>query len=339
MRLKVSNSSNYPYYNQYNRLVNDAPNEENFPILTGRRPNFNEQSALQNALIAAIEDDYQLVKSGESDSYANYAKHFLLENFLTLDPVGVELRGTSHGQDTIGPAKERHNFEYYLVPTELSLLLAYDLIINNYKSSDFGGSYIEGITPIEDYKIRDSLAQTPFKAQMALGRYTHRFFVANNQANMAKGVRSWAGFPTGLIMPNYKTDYYGTSGANGDTEVADMTIYPDNSKTWMEMFASAQGEETLEGYPNQDNEQNIWYLIDNEGFWHDNNGYWPINAPTIYLFYLYRDIFDENANETYPNINTELFHYLFDIYLEDIKELEKLLNKDLSIWKTNHEKK
>src|SRR5690606_39943434 len=73
------------------------------------------------------------------------ARMRMLDNELYLDPVGDE---DSHNLSN--PARELNTHGYYFVRTPLSVALAYDLLIDQYRYP----KYPDGFTAIEDYKIR-----------------------------------------------------------------------------------------------------------------------------------------------------------------------------------------
>jgi hypothetical protein len=194
--------------------------------------------ALQNALVAMLRG-WNTNADGKSKTSALYAKQMLLESERNIDPVGFEI---NHSNRCL-PTRELFYRGYYDVDVTFSLAFAYDLLIANFKSTQFpsGG----GITNIEDYFIRDQLAGCAFEAMMQEGNYTSQEYLNTGMWGTARNI---GGMVVALAMPSYSTPYYGTSGVDGNTTVYPYTPFPNTPLTWKKVFID--NDAPLVGYPN-----------------------------------------------------------------------------------------
>jgi hypothetical protein len=212
---------------------------------------------LEHAFVALMEsNDFT---GGYSKSFAETAKHMLLEHPRTLDPVGFELPHTFSGI----PAKELHYRGYYDVNQIIGSAFAYDILIANYRSDQ----HSTGITPIEDLLIRDHLASFSYECLLWQGGYTGMF------PGMWGTSRLIGAILNTITMPNYSTRYYGTSGfKNKNTETA-HSPYPDTPLTWSEVFIL---EEHLQkdDYPNLKYTNTIENMFTEEGYFRDRIPYY-----------------------------------------------------------------
>ncbi len=185
------------------------------------------------------------------------ARMRMLDNELNLDPVGDE---DSH--NTSNPARELNTHGYYFVRTPLSVALAYDLLIDQYRYP----KYPDGFTAIEDYKIRDNLGMFGLSTmQRKLAGWPNREPAPSNRgSDMWITAREIALMIVAMVMPEYDTPYYGTSGAAGQPGRHTWAPYPDLPLTWWE---SVNSEELGAGY---------YHLVTNEPEprWRDRPSYW-----------------------------------------------------------------
>jgi hypothetical protein len=188
----------------------------------GLRGTGDRYSSLQNALFAVMEG-YDAKLSGHLP-FAQYAKRFLLDTVRTLDPTGIM---EAEGGSIPNPGQELNNEGYYEINNAISDALAYDLIISKYRTP----TYADGITPIEDFRIRDVLARASVEAFMHMGLYT-TYASANSRNGMSGAAAEFGALITALAMPSYSTPYYGTSGFDGNTTTYPWTPYPDHGATW-----------------------------------------------------------------------------------------------------------
>ncbi len=225
--------------------------------------------AFENAFVAEILGWDAKMSVDAPKTYAQYAKEMLLDNVLNLDGVGLEL----NSNQLPAPITDNRGAGYYVVNNVFSMAAGYDIIAAHYRSDQ----HANGITPIEDYFIRDQMAG---------------FCVRNLQGYAKNGPELWntamsAGvMMIGLAMPDYDTVYFGTSGYNGTTlATKPWTPYPNFPETWKAIFTDV----TVPGhaYPDRayafgpDRPDEAYKLLGNSGgqygFWYGPNlGYWNL---------------------------------------------------------------
>lgn len=202
---------------------------------TGKRIRYGK-FAIGNAFAAKVRG-WTTNANGKSKTHALYAKQMLMESERTIDPVGFEI---NHSLRAI-PTRELFYRGYYDMDVTFSLAFAYDLLIANFRANQHAG----GITPIEDYFIRDSLAACAFEAMMQEGHYSGQEFPDTGMWGTARNI---GGLLVAMAMPSYSTPYYGTSGFDGNTTVYPWTPFPDTPLTWKKVFLD--NDAALSGYPN-----------------------------------------------------------------------------------------
>jgi hypothetical protein len=198
-------------------------------------------AAITYAFIAAVEG-WDYVVPGTAKSYALYAKEMLLENVLNLDPLWF---GDEPG--TPNPSHELLFRGYYDVRRVMSAALAYDLLIAHFRADQHSG----GITPIEDYKIRDMLAKWNIMAMMEVGRFGYYGHKTGAQGMWATA-RGYGALINAVVMPSYDTPYFGTSGFDDKAATHPWTPYRDYPKSWKNVFFSPSetSPDELVGFPN-----------------------------------------------------------------------------------------
>lgn len=190
----------------------------------------NKEAPLINALVAVVEG------LNQAEPFASYAKQMILENEFLYDPIGYEL-------DQNFSAQPGDNFScgYYKSRPLIASALAYDLLITQYRQPEFPN----GFTPIEDLKIRDTMAGFNVTALMWRGGYTwaHQYL---GMWGTARGVGALVG---ALAMPSYNTPYRGTSGFDGTPATVTSVPFPDQAATWKELLYDCNVPKLP--YPNQ----------------------------------------------------------------------------------------
>lgn len=191
-------------------------------------------SSLRNAFVAKVEG-FSYTHPSSPKSFGRYAIEMLLDNARTIDPLGFEM---SHTADAI-PSRELHRIGYYdCVPSEESIF-AYDLIAANFRSDQVAG----GLTPIEDFFIRDVLAGFVYEAMQ---------WSADNciigEPQMWGGARMATAAYMAMIMPEYSTPYYGTSGFGTVQTTYPLCPYQDDQYTWKQ--ALFDDTATRKSFPN-----------------------------------------------------------------------------------------
>jgi len=286
------------------------------------------ETALMNAFIAAVEGlDY--INSGSPKSHAAYAKEMLLENVLNLDPLWF-----GDHTSTPDPSHEILYRGYYDVMPVISNALAYDLLIGSYRQDLING----GITPIEDYKIRDSLAKWNIITMMHVGLFG-RYGAQTNSLGMWPQARGYGVLINAIAMPTYNTPYYGTSGFDGSIATYEWTPFKDYPRTWKDVYFDpvATTPQEIHEFPNQAQPADIasggdyrghlivtesengnianGYVI-SEGDWLDRPVYLGLYGMPLTIF---ANILKITQNKAYPHIE-KLFKKVADGTCIGVKE-------------------
>lgn len=163
---------------------------------------------------------------GLADSlpHARAAKAMLLENELSIDPVGYEL---DMNFMCVPSHTARTNLGYYKGRGYVALAHAYDLLIMDYRAPRHAG----GFTPIEDLKVRDLLASF-----ILLSLHDRQGQLCHLGMGISMVSRSIASLVGAMAMPSYDTPYYGTSGFDGTAASHAWVPFPDQQATWKELF-------------------------------------------------------------------------------------------------------
>ncbi len=215
--------------------------------MVGKRVTWGGFAILLNSVVVAFEGAESV------PAHANAAKQTVLESALTIDPVGYEL----YDVGTPVPCRERFYRGYYDFHKTLPVALSYDLLIKHYRSDQHEG----GITPIEDYKLRDLIASNVMLEMMGLGGWdlikgSGVGPTTNPGHGMWDSAREMGAAIAALSIPHYDTPYLGTSGFGGvQTEATHpWTPYPDYPKSWKDVFynytSKVNDGAMLNGYPN-----------------------------------------------------------------------------------------
>jgi hypothetical protein len=213
-------------------------------IFNGARIGLTGSQALANAFVAYINGmNYQ------NEDFARKGKKFLLDSIFMSNLIGQE--------DPInnGPAPYLHYYQNIGSGKEAMFnTLAYDLLIGEYKTSN---GYVNGFTPIEDYRVRDSLA---YYSKTTIQLVNERSRQCQNDVPSMEcspgelhiGASSEIGTAIiSLTMPKYDSIYYGTSGAPPDSLTAThaWTPYPNYPNDWWDIATNEYP--TLYGNPEQ----------------------------------------------------------------------------------------
>jgi hypothetical protein len=190
----------------------------------------------------------------------------MLDNFLNLDPVGFE-----HHHHLNSPTREINYQGYYGMTVPFSVALSYDWLIKEMRT----GNTQYGLTAVEDYKIRDNLAMF---ACLTLQRQAdpYSFTIDSNGFDDGMWSTAWlaAAQVVSMVMPNYESELYGTSGAPKGQHGALHTWapYPDHPMTWWD--ACADRNATIYGYPNMARRSGYWGLLDENLTFNSRPAYW-----------------------------------------------------------------
>jgi hypothetical protein len=181
-----------------------------------------------NCALVAHEDGLSATRAGSGKTYAEFAKILTMQNFMRYEPVGLECDANG-GQLPNRDIKDRGYYPVGVRGHFIEAILAYDLLIDIYKSTD----HADGITPIEDFYLRDCFARWQVFNSCELGDYHYGL---NPSTNMWERCQFIAAQLITLAMPKYSTPYYGTSGMDGNTAVYTGIPFPDVGLTWKSMF-------------------------------------------------------------------------------------------------------
>ena len=188
-------------------------------------PHRNNQSG-HNAILAKYLGWTAYASGAPSNkTYAAYAKEILLESPLAQHPVGFE---TSFWASMSIPAADTIYRGYWDSKFAFSAATAYDVLMGGFRSDQVTG----GITPIEDYYIRDMLASWVHLSTLV----TSGVVYTGEGSGMWTVCRAIGSTMIACVMPNYSTNYYGTSGLDGDTKVYQWAPFQTANYTWKDYF-------------------------------------------------------------------------------------------------------
>ncbi len=227
--------------------------------------NVFDNAAFPNALVAKV-DGFNSTPSNDSTTFAQYAKLALFECAASIDPVGAELN--TEGKPI--PAREIIYRGYYDINTIIDAAAAYDVLIGGYRRDQ---GFSSGITPIEDYYIRDTLASwTAFSILFDTAGYEALQWDTRNKGGMWDTARKVSALMIACMMPSYSTEYYGTSGLDGNTTTYLWAPYRDVGYTWKQILID--NDLPITGFPNVHKRLGIEdYLISDDGHFIDRRGY------------------------------------------------------------------
>lgn len=192
-----------------------------FDSISGKGLRFDSSRstrAFANALVSVVEG------LNEKETFANYAKKMLLENELSIDPVGYEL---DMNFMCVPSHRERTHLGYYTARPCIAMAHAYQLLKHTYRRPAFPN----GLTAIEDLKVRDQLA-----SYVLLSLHDRQGQLYHPGMGISMVSRQVASLVCAMAMPSYDTPYYGTSGFDGTPAQAAGLPFPDQKATWKELF-------------------------------------------------------------------------------------------------------
>lgn len=245
--------------------------------------------ALMNAVTAKIMG-VNAKQAGRTKSYSLYAKQMLLENLRNIDNVGFEM---NHSQMTL-PTREITYRGYYDVGPTLVMAYAYDLLISFFKASP---ETPDGITPIEDYFIRDALANNIVECLMFSGSFQGDT-VLFDRGGMWDVARKCGAVVGMFAIPSYSTPYYGTNGLQGSSTGYTHTPFLGQALTWKQALIDTNTPMT--GYPNLANRLGIdEYNCTADGTFTDRVVYAGLNG---YVYYHVLNVFKSHyPQKTFPH--------------------------------------
>jgi len=209
-------------------------------------------TSLNNAFVAAVEG----VKN--KPELAALAKNRLLR-IARLEAVGFE-----SGVSSATPSKDYLNELGQTLQLYADAGVAYDLLASVYRSSDDPA----GMTPIEEIWIRDGLAEIAKTMLQFRGNWS--FISGGGDVHWAHGYELALAI-IAAAMPTYNADYFGASGADGQTRnVAEengkfWNPFPDQGVTWWQ--AANDSQIPTPGHPNVRAPFRAEFLLSDSGWW------------------------------------------------------------------------
>lgn len=173
----------------------------------GRSSAFTRNPAFANAIISQAEGLWNTTVSGDTLTYGEYVKEMVLgQLWARAEPIGIETT-VSSGPN---PSTQLNGPGYSYGYETLDAAIAYDLMAAHYRSDQFAG----GMTPIEDYFIRDTLWSyaTYYLGSLSRGLATPGLWTPP---------RITGALFIAACLSEYSTPYYGTSGYG-----TVQTVYP-----------------------------------------------------------------------------------------------------------------
>lgn len=231
----------------------------------------SEQPVFKNAFVA-LKEGFTYIPSGSTRSVGTYAIEMIQQSPRNIWPIGFE----SNHKSAPTPSMDIIYIGYYDCMNPLEEVMAYDLIVANFRSDQVTG----GLTPVQDYYVRDNIASFAYEGMQTAGRYT------DAQPGHWGGSRMLVGCVAGIIMHEYSTPYYGTSGFGTVQTTYPTCPFPDVAYTWKDamyeedtpktafpnlMYCITYGETTGSIFTIQ-GEVFGGHAYD-EGFWTDKQGY------------------------------------------------------------------
>lgn len=238
-----------PYYNTYNLLRVNADNSGQSYWgsygYQGKRYNGGATQmgnghpnsyALKNAFVAKIEG-WSYTRSGAAMSHGLYAIQMMLDQPSVIDPIGWELQPSSDSM----PSRDINFIGYYdcIAPNEA--IFAYDIIAANFRSDQVSG----GLTPIDDYFVRDIFAREAYKAMMWSSDQLGGGSLAPGMWGSAHYFKATS---IAMIMPEYSSPVYGTSGFGSVQTTYVKCPYETDQYTWKQALFDETA--TVGVYPN-----------------------------------------------------------------------------------------
>lgn len=217
-----------------------------------------------NAMLAYLEG-VDSKPTARNKTYGEYAKEMLLGNYRAVDMIGWD----GNWSQTTQPTRE-YMYRGYRDCSEMrGHAWAYDMMIACYRSD----IHANGITPIEDYFLRDTIACDIHEWMMQMGAWMSWSPPGFDQGGMWDVCRKQVCAISIFALRTYSTEYYGTCGLDGNTQVFFDAPFPGQAITWKEAYLNKTTP--LLGFPNQAHRLGIVPQNCNlEGHFTDSVSYW-----------------------------------------------------------------
>lgn len=194
-------------------------------------------AALRNAFVAKVEG-FTYTKSGGAMSHGEYAIDMLLDQPALVDMLGWELQPSGD----VMPSRDLNLIGYYDSVPAVEAIFAYDIIVANFRDNQVTG----GITAIDDYFVRDVFGKQAYKsmlwsADMVGGGGGYK-------PGMWGGAHYMEAISIGIIMREYTSPVFGTSGFGTVQTTYPLCPYETDELTWKE--ALFDETTTTSAFPN-----------------------------------------------------------------------------------------
>lgn len=218
--------------------------------------------ASTNAFLARL-SGWNATLGGSTKTFAQYAKEMTIEQAWTTPNLGFEL-----SMADVPMASAELNYRgYWDVDYIYGPIIAYDILMSGYRSDQ----HPSGITPVEDYFVRDTFANYVHYCSLWLGGHQ-----ALGDPAMWGTARNVGATLVASAMPTYSTPYFGTCGLDGNTGTYQWASFPSTGYTWNQLYLQATYPTGL--YPNYPVYYYGWTgsavsLIDSNANWIDRYDY------------------------------------------------------------------
>lgn len=230
-----------------------------------------DNCAFKNALVARVYGMTYPSTVNPTKTYAEFAKMAILSSALKMDPVGI----TCYSAGPSLPCRELIYRGYNDVKPFFEAMAAYDVIAGYFREDQ---GYAAGLTPIEDYFIRDQHARWVHRSATSAAGYGGAVFLFDRGGMWDTAPEVGSAMACG-IMPKYSTRYYGTSGQDGVTTATfNDVVYPTLNHTWFaQTFRENVAETPLQTYPGLSSflglDRYMFELSGGDYKWHDRTSY------------------------------------------------------------------
>ncbi len=223
----LERSKRAPYATYYKNYTtrSDSSGQANWDAFAGRGLRYigtpynihQDSPALINVFVAKVAG-FNFTRTGAAKSYGQYARQMLVDHPRTIDRMGFEMYHTADGIP-----REVNNRGYYESVAVMNGIFAYDIMAGNFRSDQVAG----GMTAIEDYFIRDTFAGYVYDGMM-----WGADMCALGNPGLGGGVRMNTAAYVAMILPEYSSPCYGTSGFGTVQTTYPLCPYQDDRYTW-----------------------------------------------------------------------------------------------------------
>lgn len=220
----------------WDKLVSESQSNQLSTSYTMSGARQRPHGAAACALISRVLGNDAKKSGSYTRSYADFMREFLLMNITRIDPIGLE----EHHNGAAIPSRDIRDRGYETLTSQghmIDLPYAYDQMAYAFRSDQ----HADGMTPIEDYFLRDSMARWVMLCMLEIGGYQP------HTPGMWGRCRFIGAQACAIAMPKYSTPYFGTCGIDGNTTVYTDLPFPTAGYTWKEVFIDESNP--TPGYP------------------------------------------------------------------------------------------